>query len=469
MTSDKRKFDNFKSFSGKINKDTDMYEFPTLYTTDKSKNKREWSIFVRLIKSSSKKSFKNVNWALTGEVQVSIKSEYLDDAEIPSGIISEVWTESGITNKEITRSAPTYPTEKNIGRSNYRNYFKQALILARGKYLKKIDEGGIVYSDVGKEISTIHAKYFPMLAKNYKDYIKKHNLVWPIFVQPKLDGIRCISYLHLREKTLDDATTENIIMYTRKKKDYPNNDFNNSIKKQLLPILKKYYGKYAQGESIYLDGELYSHGMKLQKINHFMRTEDLKSDSADDQVQYWIYDIFSPSKKLIFKERANILKSLKANFGSLKNIRMTETLEIENQDTLDKQYSKYIVNNYEGMMIRSANGIYSTSAKGSTGLRSQDLLKRKEVFSDEYEVVGWTQGTAGKETGAIIWICQTKDKKKFNVTPNEDYKERYKIYKECQNDFINKYANRLLTVEYRGKSEDNIPQHAKGIMFRDIE
>jgi ATP-dependent DNA ligase len=145
----------------------------------------------------------------------------------------------------------------------------------------------------------------------------------------------------------------------------------------------------------------------------------------------------------------------------------TETLLIKNKKDLDDQYAKYIKNNYEGMMIRNRDGVYATSAKGSTGLRSKDLLKRKEVFSDEYEVVDWTQGSSGKEIGAIIWICQTKEGKRFNVTPNMDYQERYKIYKECQKNFANKYANRLLTIEYRGLTDDNKPQHAKGIDFRD--
>jgi ATP-dependent DNA ligase len=165
-----------------------------------------------------------------------------------------------------------------------------------------------------------------------------------------------------------------------------------------------------------------------------------------------------------FKERAKILNKIIPKSYVLQK---TETLEIKNQKELDKQYDKYIKDDYEGMMIRSSDGFYATSAKGSIGLRSKDLLKRKEVFSEEFEIVGWTQGTSGKEIGAIIWICQTKEGKWFNVTPNLDYEERYNIYNECKKKFEDKYSNRMLTIEYRGLSNDKIPQHAKCISFRD--
>jgi ATP-dependent DNA ligase len=462
MSSDKRKFDDFKNFSGNINKDTDNYEFPKLYTEDKFGNKREWKIYVRLIKKESKRSFKSVNWNLSIENQVPIKSEYLNnDNDLPNGLISQLWTESGIVGGEITRSAPTYPIEKNIGRSNYRNYFKQALILARGKYLKKVDEGGQQKGNVSNKITGI--KYFPMLAKRYDEYISKHKLNFPVYVQPKLDGMRCIAYL----QTNKNPTINDVIIYTRKKKDYPNNEFNDVIRKELLPILKEYYGKQNPDESIYIDGELYNHYVKLQNINHFVRTEALQeSVSADKKIQYWIYDIFYPStaKSMTFKERTKILNKIIPKSYILQK---TETLEIKNQKELDKQYNKYIKDDYEGMMIRSSDGFYATSAKGSTGLRSKDLLKRKEVFSEEFEIVGWTQGTSGKEIGAIIWICQTREGKQFNVTPNLDYEERYNIYNECKKKFEDKYSNRMLTIEYRGLSNDKIPQHAKGISFRD--
>lgn len=471
MASDKRAFTNFKSFAGKINPDTDNYEFPKLFTEDKVGNRREWTVYVRLIKQASKRGFRKVNWSLTQEDQVPIKPAYLNDDEyIPEGILAEVWTETGIVGGEITRSAPTYPPEKNVGRANHRDRFKQALILARGKYLKKIDEGGIPAGRTTAKLaapeSSSGGKYFPMLAKRYDEYIKKHKIDWPVYVQPKLDGMRCLAYL----RTDKSPTAADVIIYTRKKKDYPHNEFNDAIRIELLPVLLEFYGKKKEGESIYIDGELYNHYVKLQNINHYVRTEDLKEDVAEEkQIQYWIYDAFYPSTAKVssFESRAATLDKIGKIVAKSAILHITETRLIKSQKELDAQYVKYIKDDYEGMMIRNRSGIYATSARGTAGLRSKDLLKKKEVFTDEYEIVGWTQGAAGKEIGAIIWICKTAEGKQFNVTPNMDYEDRYRIYRECQTDFAGKYANRMLTVEYRGLSSDNVPQHAKGIAFRD--
>ena len=32
------------------------------------------------------------------------------------------------------------------------------------------------------------------------------------------------------------------------------------------------------------------------------------------------------------------------------------------------------------------------------------VLKRKPIYTDEFEVIGYTQGKKGKDVGAIVWI-----------------------------------------------------------------
>ena len=491
MTTNKRTY-IYKDFQGKINVDTDNYEFPKLYTQDKHGNTRIWVIYIRLIKSASKRGFKTINWDITLENQVPIKPEYLDNVEIPAGTISEVWTETGIIDGELTRSAPTYPIEKNKGRANYRDPFKQALVYARGRYMKKLDEGGITTKSKLNTTDIIaNKKYYPMLAKSYADYIKKHKLKFPVYEQSKLDGIRALSYLSAASNSAasnsaasNSAAYNAVQIYTRKLKDYPHNQYINNIRKNLLSIFRHFMGRYKKDESIYLDGEMYNHNSNLQGINHIVRSEEVKEDIDEaDQIQYWIYDAFYPSRlDMSFSERTKLLTEIAelindnhmdANYKDIHTNRaivIVPTSLINTQDELDKKYSYYIENKYEGMMIRTYDGIYATSNKGAAGLRTADLLKRKEIYTDEYEVIGWTQGVAGKEIGAIIWICVVKIKGreiKFNVTPNLDYKTRYKIYKECKTAFNEIYANRLLTIEYRGLSMDGVPQHAKGIGFRD--
>lgn len=94
----------------------------------------------------------------------------------------------------------------------------------------------------------------------------------------------------------------------------------------------------------------------------------------------------------------------------------------------------------------------------------------KKKMTDEFEVVNYTEGSRGKDKGAIIWVAKTKDGAFFNVTPkNITYEERYALFAECKKHFKTKYLGRMLTVEYEDLSKTNVPQRAKAVGFRDYE
>jgi DNA ligase-1 len=465
MASDKRDFVNFEEFPGGINGDKNLYEMPSLYKTASTGKAREWTIYCRLIKSDSKDQelTKKQNWNLMAENEVVLKDEWVQNkAKIPEGIIAEVWSESGLVTGMMSRSAATYiEVPKNINKKNERNVLQQALVTMRSKYLKKIDDGSIteLVNLSNDLVLTNNTKFYPMLAKKYEDF--KGKITYPMYVQPKLDGNRCIAFL---DKIIN-PTYVNVIMYTRSHKEYDNNEVNINIKKALLPILVNGYDR-AHDCSIYFDGELYIHNQSLQKINSEIRNT---KDKSTIPLQYHIYDHFYPwyesegfafrNKKLDF-----ILKNLSPD-SLVKHVKA----ELVNNEIENEQYYKdCLKQNYEGSMIRSVDGPYLKSAtKKSEQLRSKDLLKYKPTYDDEYEVIGFKEGDNGKEIGAVIWICKTPDGHEFSVTPNMPYKERYDIYKECISIFDSKYKNRMMTVEYGGLSDAVIPLRLKAIGFRD--
>jgi hypothetical protein len=478
MSADKRAFTNFVNFPGEINHDTNLYEFPMLYKVADSGKIRQWSIYVRLIKEGSKKSkeTKKQNWNLLEEDEVPIKEEYLQDSyKLPDGIISELWTESGIVNMHISRSAASYPKEKNIGKKNERNFFHQALSDARSKYLKKITEGSVLKNDLkNQESKAISDKlYFPMLARKYDDFIKK--ISYPIYMQPKINGNRCVIYLDVSSKYTEDKhnlTYKDVVMYTRQKKFYPSNEANDNIRKALLSGLVHYYN-WKKHESMYIDGELYTHNVSLQSINSEIRG----SKSKDIKINYWIYDCFDLSdNNATFHERYELLTRF-YNYLDVdaKNlIILTPTQLSKSEKESDRFFSQSLKDKFEGIMYRSFDGVYAKSAtKKSTSLRSKDLLKRKPVYEEEFEIVDFVSGEKGTSADLVIWICATKEGKQFKVTPNETNETRSKILQECKKDdgqgFIKKYKNRLLVVEFRDLTDDNIPSHAKAIMIRDFE
>ena len=475
MTHEYRDMKDFKKFPGKILANT--YVFPELWHTDEAGRLRVWLIQIRLVSDAYEDRPTCIDWPLMNEPQLPMKAIYLSQS-MPDNIIAQMWVETGIASGKITRNIPTYferPT--NEGKADERNVLQTAMIMARGQWLLKINQGCSENKTRTKSRSTL---YFPMLAKTTDKYLK-----FPAFIQPKLDGVRCLIYL----KKYNDP--QSVTAYTRNRKPIESAA---NICERLYPYLNALYDR-VNNHSIYLDGELYAHGKRLQDISGDARTQKTTkaakhSKSKTGQTanesktgtlanatkinEYHIYDCFYPDElETDFTDRnAQVLEL----FDSLtpddkKMIKYVPTNKIQNRAELNAEYKKFIADKYEGAMVRNAKGPYlASSTKTGTGLRSDDLIKFKPVFSDEFECVNYTQGSKGKDRGAVIWQCKTKDGTVFNVTPKLDYAERYRLYEECEaythakNKF--KFAGWPLTVEYQDLSKSGVPMRAKSVEFR---
>jgi len=476
MAATKRQYTDFGSFPGEINEAKQTYEFPRMVAKMDNGRTREWTIYARLITIESRNpAAKTPNWNTMLEDHVPMHKEYLDAGEnVLDGLIAQVWSETGFVDGKLSRSAPSYVGPKNVGRSNYRNPLQEALVVARGKYEKKRDEGYRAATETDSRLARAQTKkFYPMLAKNYKDFVNRQDslTLFPAYVQPKLDGMRCIAYLDKH----DGATPADVVLYTRTMKEYPHSPTHDLIRRALFETLLAHWrGPSGErephgspGESLYLDGEIYEHGVSLQSLNSIARSEDSK-----ESVEYHVYDLFYPSygKKDTFEQRTAFLAEVHAAMSddAKAHIMLVPTHLVSNEQGCDALYSKYIAEGYEGIMVRAPGGEYAKSNMSKSALRSRNLLKRKEVFDAEFEVVDFTQGRQGKDAGALIWVAQTAAGGRFNVVPNMPLAARYTLFEECRGHFVGRYKHRMLRVEYRGLSDDGIPQHAKGIEFRDI-
>lgn len=474
MTSSKRDFTAFAEFPGEIDEGTGFHSLPLLWHKDGANRWRKWQIHVRLIKTSTA-DLTGIDWDLLSEKQVSIKKEYYENGtKLPSGLRAEAWVETGIETGKITRSAPTYISEAvNEGKANERNPFQQALIYARSQWLKRKEKGGtetksaVPAAKSKKKVPAAYINnvmYFPMLAKPFKDGEKY--LRYPLYIQPKLDGVRCLVFLQKK-----NGGVKNVVAYTRTKKPFPSVDY---LKKILYPYLNDLYDE-VNDQSIFLDGELYKHGKRLQDISGDSRNEKTNtSDENTDRNEYHIYDCFYPSEMTnTFAQRHEQLVMLYEALSDedAKTIKSVPTYKVKSYEAAETKYDKFVEMGYEGAILRNENGPYlGNSLKTGAFLRSKDLVKMKQRFSDEYECVGYTEGSKGKDKGAVIWICQTADEVQFNVTPkNTTYEERYALFEDCQENFDEKYKGRMLTVEYEDLSSDNVPLRAKALTFRDYE
>ena len=302
-----------------LNPETQYIEYPVLFRKDQTNHLRTWQLRIRCIKKHTQQKFETIDWDEMKETQVPILDEYI--TQLPEDIISEYYTLTGVQKGKITRSIPTYPNPKNINKKNFRNHLSQAIFECNALYKKKLEQGftQVETFPVGSGGPNYCQPIFPMLAKNYKDHKKK--VVFPVYVQPKLDGLRCIAFF--------DQNSKQVRLFSRTKKEYPSNEFNDAIQKNLFSFLSEH-------SDLYLDGELYIHGTKLQTLNHYTRQENLSRELGEKRLQYHIYDVYENNQKP-FKDRLKILNQL-APLSSL--IQVVDTKLVNSQEELDSFYQK---------------------------------------------------------------------------------------------------------------------------------
>lgn len=324
---------------------------------------------------------------------------------------------------------------KNSGKSNQTTDYQQALFEARSTWKKKRDQN---YREHIEELSSVPV--LPMLALNYKD--RKHNVKWPAFAQPKLDGVRCIA-----KKTSHDK-----ILYTsRKGKEY---ETLSHLTNYLLPLLNV-------GESV--DGEIYNPDLTFQEtVSRVKRVKTDRSDISHNPVQYHIYDFVNETEP--FKDRFDNLTTrfidvLTANMADSKKnpLVLVDTELIKNEAELLEVHLNFMDDGYEGTMIRNAEGLYLPD------YRSSDLLKFKDFKDAEYKIIGGKEGS-GKDEGTIIFRCITDKGQDFDVRPRGTWDQRKYWF-----DNLHNLLGRMLIVRYQELTDDGIPRFPVGIEIRDYE
>ena len=97
-------------------------------------------------------------------------------------------TISGFYGMTLTTTAWTCCSPKNVDKSNATTGAEQAVAEATSLHNKRIEKG---YVDDLNKLGKNKIHFEPMLAKKWED--EKMRVRLPVYVQPKLDGIRCIA------------------------------------------------------------------------------------------------------------------------------------------------------------------------------------------------------------------------------------------------------------------------------------
>ena len=255
-------------------------------------------------------------------------------------------TISGQTDGKKVISEWTECFGKNVGRANETTDKEQAVKEAEAKRKLKLERGY-----VGDIWNIDNKGYFkPMLAKDWND--EKHKVKYPIYSQPKLDGIRCI------------VTKDG--MFSRNGKPILSAPH---IRESMEHIFQK-------NPNMIFDGELYADKLAndfntiVSLVKKTKPTEEDLEASAET-IEYHIYDL--PSHKDKFYSRYNQLKIMEVHDKVFRDTKcvIVDTRIATDEDHLMELYEGYVEDGYEGQILR-VNAEYENK-------RSKYLLDRKST------------------------------------------------------------------------------------------
>jgi DNA ligase-1 len=345
---------------------------------------------------------------------------------------STIVTRWGQCGGTIQEGRDDIATGKNLGKKNETTREQQADLEAQSQWEKKLKKGYVQTLDDAREGKTdaiITGGVAPMLAHRFDE--QGHKIVYPCYVQPKLDGHRCIAVVDADGKcTLWTRTRKPITSMVH-------------IQRAIEALCFKV--------PMVLDGELYNHDYrdKFEQLTSFIR--DTKVKPGAEVVQYHIYDRVSDGP---FEARMlSLLNGPADDFGPC--LKLVETTEAEDEDELMLAFDAFLKLGYEGAMARNAEGPYVNK-------RSYDLLKIKEFLDSEFEVVGVEEGR-GKLAGHAIFVCRAESGAEFRAKMKG---ETAALKQYWDNPAL--AIGRQLTVKYQGLTTKNgVPRFPVALRFKE--
>lgn len=260
---------------------------------------------------------------------------------------------------------------KNLGRANETTSSEQAVSEAESLIANKCKGEYFESEEEAKKNLVI----LPMLANSFKESI----LDWQnqIFIQPKLDGMRCLNFR--------DGTK-----ISRKNRPIENVDHIQLISDEII------------------DGELYVHGESFQKNMQYIKKY---RKGLTEKIGYHVYDLIDD--ELEFVDRYMKLKEI---VKDVKHVHLVPTFRVFNINDINNYHKLFIKEGYEGSIIR-LNEPYMVNKRSNNILKYKDFqdlaLKIKSVVPTEARpeqgtfIFSW-KGAKGHPLGDDILGCGMK-------------------------------------------------------------
>jgi len=283
----------------------------------------------------------------------------------------------------------------------------------------------------------------PMLAYPVSD--KPIDYSKPVFMQPKLDGVRCLIQY---EKHINKSENR-VVAYSRTGKEWKNIDH---ILYDLVPFFEKH-------PNVILDGELYNHDFRddfesiISMVRKTKPTDKARAESAEN-VQFHCYDIID--EELLFDQRIEFVTEALMLLGD--SIHTVDTIQIPNQFEAEEMHEVNMNSGFEGSILRT-NDLYKCG-------RSWSLRKFKDFSDAEATIVGYVDGK-GKRTGTLgKFLMKDDDGIEFGCPPGKGF--NYKDMKDML-DNIHDYIGQRATFTFFERTKANSYRHPLFKCIRNYE
>ena len=282
----------------------------------------------------------------------------------------------------------------------------------------------------------------PMLAHKFDN--KRVDWSQPVYIQPKLDGIRCVM-------KADGC-------YSRNGKKFMN------VQHLYTKTIKELF---KVNPLLVLDGELYNHDLKdnFEKIVSLVRKQKPTAEHRKEArkfIQYHVYDyVMAVNNKL------NLLESDMNRYSKRsaaltctdmygKHIRFVPTTRVHDLKQAKFAHQRYLDEGYEGSILR-LDGAYKCG-------RSFDLMKFKDFSDTEAKIVSWVEGK-GKRRGTIgKFIAVDSDGVRFGMPVMDKFEYLQKNFKAMQD-----WVGRTATFTYFERTRAGSYRHPLFKAIRDYE
>ena len=281
-------------------------------------------------------------------------------------------------------------------------------------------------------------RHKPMLAYPVSD--KPIDYTKPVFMQPKLDGVRClIQYGDVRGRGPE------VKAYSRTGKEWKNIDH---ILQALAPF-------FQANPDVILDGELYNHNLRndfeqIISIVRRQKPDDIDMLNSREMVQFHCYDIIDET--LTFEERNYFIQKHVKQSYCVKHVYTTVVTE----DQSNIQHQCNLDEGYEGSILR-LNTEYQCK-------RSHSLRKFKDFHDTEATLTGWVEGK-GKRAGTIgKFIAVDADGIEFGMPVMDKFK-----YLQENFDEMKTWVGKTATFTYFERTKANSYRHPLFKCIRNYE